>query len=205
MQDASALVRGAAPIEVLAEAAERDLVGLAAAGAAEARDELARRCRGPAYILALQLMGNREDALDVAQEALLRLFVHLDRITPGRPVKPWLLTIVRNLVRDEWRRQRTRRAESIEGSPDGLLGELVDSSPNPEADAQRLELKRRVWRAMAELSSDHREIVLLRDFHGLSYGEIACALEIKAGTVMSRLHAARQKLRARLVEEGPHA
>jgi len=58
---------------------------------------------------------------------------------------------------------------------------------------------------MGALSADHREIVVLRDFHGLSYDELAEALEIRPGTVMSRLHAARQRLRALLAEEGVHA
>jgi RNA polymerase sigma-70 factor (ECF subfamily) len=62
-----------------------------------------------------------------------------------------------------------------------------------------------VWRAIATLAPDHREIVVLRDFHGLSYDELAHAIGIPIGTVMSRLHAARQRLRERLVEEGFHA
>jgi RNA polymerase sigma-70 factor (ECF subfamily) len=62
-----------------------------------------------------------------------------------------------------------------------------------------------VWRALSRLTEDHREIVVLRDFHGLSYEEIAHALDIKIGTVMSRLHQARRQLRARLLEDGHHA
>jgi RNA polymerase sigma-70 factor (ECF subfamily) len=182
-----------------------DLLVLAWSGGAEAREELARRHRGAAYVLALQLLGNRDDALDVAQEAMLRFFASLGRITPGRPVRPWLLTIVRNQARDFWRRQRVRRTESIDASADGLLAQIADAGPDPEESARHAELRRRVWRAMAGLSADHREIVVLRDFHGLSYDELAAALEIRPGTVMSRLHAARQRLRTLLAEEGFHA
>jgi RNA polymerase sigma-70 factor (ECF subfamily) len=176
------------------------LLRRAGAGAADAREELARRYRGQAYVLALQLLGNPDDALDVAQDAMLRFFARLDRIAPGRPIRPWLLAIVRNQVRDLWRRRRVRRAESLDGSADGLAAQLVDTGPDPEQAASCRELRRRVWRAMSALSVDHREIVVLRDFHGLSYDEIARVLQIKGGTVMSRLHAARQKLRAQLGE-----
>jgi RNA polymerase sigma-70 factor (ECF subfamily) len=184
---------------------DAELIRDASAGLAEAREELARRYRGPAYVLALQLLGNREDALDVAQEAMLRLFATLGRLTAGRAVRPWLLAIVRNQARDLWRRQRVRRTEPLEGSGEGLAAELLVRPPDPEEAAGREELRRWVWRALSRLSEDHREIVVLRDFHGLSYDEIAHVLDIKVGTVMSRLHAARRQLRARLSEDGHHA
>jgi len=204
MAEGSTLVPGVVHAVAGSTHTDDELLALAWSGGDEAREELARRHRGAAYVLALQLLGNRDDALDVAQEAMLRFFASLRRITPGRPVRPWLLAIVRNQARDLWRRQRVRRAESIDASADGLLAQMVDTGPDPEETARRAELRRRVWRAMAALSADHREIVVLRDFHGLSYDELAQVLEIKPGTVMSRLHAARQRLRARLVEEGFH-
>jgi len=203
MTDSGALVRDMGPVGPASS--DDDLLAQAWSGADEAREELARRHRVAAYVLALQLLGNRDDALDVAQEAMLRFFASLRRITPGRPVRPWLLTIVRNQARDFWRRQRVRRAESIDTSADGLLAQMVDAAPNPEETARRAELRRRVWRAMAALSADHREIVVLRDFHGLSYDELAQTLDLKAGTVMSRLHAARQRLRGLLAKEDSDA
>jgi RNA polymerase sigma-70 factor (ECF subfamily) len=184
---------------------DEELLTLASSGGAEAREELARRHRNSAYLLALQLLGNRDDALDVAQESLLRLFSNLGRLAPGRAIGPWLLTIVRNQARDFWRRQRVRRTESIDASPDAFLSQIVDTGPDPEETVRQAELRRRVWRAIAALSADHREIVVMRDFHGLSYDELALALGIRIGTVMSRLHAARQRLRALLAEEGVHA
>jgi RNA polymerase sigma-70 factor (ECF subfamily) len=199
---AAAVVPAAEPVE---SASDDELIRGASTGLAEAREELARRYRGPAYVLALQLLGNRDDALDVAQEAMLRFFATLDRLTPGRPVRPWLLTIVRNQSRDLWRRRRVHRAESIDGAGEGLAAELIARTPDPEEAAGREELRRRVWRALSRLSEGHREIVVLRDFHGLSYEEIAHVLDVRIGTVMSRLHAARGQLRARLSEDGHHA
>jgi RNA polymerase sigma-70 factor (ECF subfamily) len=205
MTDGRALVH---PVPLSASSAalsDDELVSLARSGAAEARGELARRHRSSAYLLALQLLGNRDDALDVAQEALLRFFASIERIAPGRPVRPWLLAIVRNQANDFWRRRRVRRTESIDANPDAFMSQIVDTGPDPEEAVRRTELRRRVWQAIAALSADHREIVVLRDFHGLSYDELAHALGIRIGTVMSRLHAARQRLRALLAREGRHA
>jgi RNA polymerase sigma-70 factor, ECF subfamily len=206
MTNGRALVPSMASAAHVAPLSDDELLTLAwSSGGAEAREELARRHRSSAYLLALQLLGNRDDALDVTQEAMLRFFRSVGRITPGRAVRPWLLTIVRNQARDFWRRQKVRRAESIDENPDHLLSQMVDTGPDPEEAVHRAELRRRVWRAIAALSADHREIVVLRDFHGLSYDELAHALGIRIGTVMSRLHAARQRLRALLTEEGFHA
>ena len=177
----------------------------AQAGGREAREELARRMRRPAYVLALQLVGNREDALDVAQDALLRLFVHLGRAAPDRPLRPWLFAIVRNRARDLWRRRTARPNESLDARPD-LSAHLAARSGDPEQETSRRRLARRVWSAIGGLSRAHREILVLRDFHDLTYAEIAGTLDIPLGTVMSRLYAARSALRARLeVDGGRHA
>ncbi len=180
---------------------EPDLVVRAQSGEREARDELARRHGRSAYLLALQLLGNPADAQDVAQEALLRFFAGLRRLDPGRPVQPWLFAIVRNRARDVWRRRKVRRAEPLDAAAEpgtGLGRQIVDERADPEADLQRAELRRRVWRALGGLSPAKREILVLRDYHDLTYAEIATVLGIPKGTVMSRLHGARKALRERL-------
>ncbi len=177
------------------------LVRAASKGRPEAREALARRHRDAAYLLALQLLGNREDALDVAQDALLKFFGTLSRLDPRRAVRPWLLAIVRNQARDFFRRQKIRRTEAFDDPAAGLR-EPRDPGAGPEDDLVRRRLARRVWNAIARLDPEKREILVLRDFHDLSYAELANALEIPQGTVMSRLHAARRQLRERL-EEGP--
>ena len=185
---------------VASSRSEHDLVRQAQAGQREAREELARRYRQSAYVLALQLLRNRDEALDVAQEAMLRFFASLDRFRRDRPVRPWLLAIVRNQVRDQLRRQRVRRTESLDATPD-LSTALVDTASTPEDEASRSQLRRRIWRAMSRMTPNKREILVLRDFHDLSYAEIADVLAIPSGTVMSRLHDARKQLRA-LLEGG---
>jgi len=179
---------------------DTELVVQARSGVAEAREELARRYRKPAYLLGLQLTGNREDALDVAQDALLRFFATLDRFQAERPVRPYLLRIVRNRAMDLWRRRRIRRAESLDAGE--LPRQIADERPGPEETTRRAELRRRIWRAVAELAPAKREILVLRDYHDLAYAEIAKVLGIPIGTVMSRLHAARKALRELLIADG---
>lgn len=194
-----------AAADVAGVPSDEALVGRAQTGSAEARNELASRHRDSAYLLALQLLRNRDDALDVAQEAMLRFFSTLNQVQRGRPVRPWLLTIVRNQVRDLWRRRRVRHAESIDTGAETLAAQLVDGAASPEEDAYRRELRRSVWRALDELSADQREIIVLRDFHDLSYDEISEVLAIRPGTVMSRLHGARKQLRVLLERGNYHA
>jgi RNA polymerase sigma-70 factor (ECF subfamily) len=179
---------------------DTELVLQARSGVEAAREELARRYREPAYLLGLQLTGNREDALDIAQDALLRFFATLDRFQAERPVRPYLLRIVRNRAADLWRRRRIRRAESLDAGE--LPRQIADDRPEPEESARRAELRRRVWRAVSELAPAKREILVLRDYHDLTYAEIAKVLEIPIGTVMSRLHAARKALREILIADG---
>lgn len=199
---------------------ESELVRRAAArpgtaGRAEAREELARRVRRPAYTLAYQLLGDREDALDAAQDALVRFFETLERIEPGRPLRPWLFAIVRNRARDLHRRRRLRRTEPLTLSTPSTSTsrstesetwdrpELRDPHPGPAADALRHELRRQVWSALASLPDEQREILVLRDYQDLSYRDIAAALGVPVGTVMSRLHRARRALRDRIRPSSP--
>jgi RNA polymerase sigma factor (sigma-70 family) len=77
-----------------------------ASGDLDARETLAQRYRQPAYLLTLQMLSNRDDAMDVAQDAMLRFFTTLGSFDSERRVQPWLFTIVRNQVRDLWRRRQ---------------------------------------------------------------------------------------------------
>ena len=183
---------------------ESQTVVLAQQGEATALDELARSCRQQAYVFALQLIGNPDDALDVAQDAMVRFFRSLGRFDSTRPVRPWLLRIVHNLVRDRARRNRIRRTESLEpATDDGLRFDPSDDSPDPEALTVRHDLQRLVWNCLQELQTHYREVLVLRDYQDLTYDEIASTLKIPRGTVMSRLHRARRLLHE-LVHQKQH-
>jgi RNA polymerase sigma-70 factor (ECF subfamily) len=144
-----------------------------------------------AYFAALALVGNREDALDISQEAFVKAYRAIRRFDPKRPFYPWFYRIVRNLCFD-WLRKRSRRPR------EGLESDVPDSRANPEALARRDEVKEQVWQGIHRLGDKDREILVLRHFQHMSYREIAVTLGIPEGTVMSRLFTARSRLRAEL-------
>lgn len=160
-----------------------------------ARNELARKGQRIAFLFALQLTADRDAAMDLAQDALLRFFNSLSRFDPDRPLKPWLLRIVRNLHTDRLRRSRVRRTQQLARDDDDLILEPAADEVGPEELASRHQLQRILWRAVRALPPDHREVIVLRDYHDLSYADIAKVLDVPKGTVMSRLHRARVRLR----------
>lgn len=174
---------------------EMRMIQLAQEGSDPAREELAGYCRRIAFVFALQACGNLHDAQDLAQEAVLKFFGALDRFHADRPVRPWLLQITRNLIRDRARRARVRRLEPLFGEGEMVVCEPSDPHPSPETAAGRHEQQRLVWLALQRLTENDREILTMRDYLDLSYDEIAAALGIPRGTVMSRLHRARRRLR----------
>ncbi|MDJ0841043.1 MAG: RNA polymerase sigma factor [Acidobacteriota bacterium] len=180
---------------------EMDLVNRLRRGDRVAGDTLALAYRGVLFRLALQLLGDREEALDVTQEALLRFFGNIGRFDPQRPARPFLYQIVRNLCTDRFRRKAHRPGESLEDRAARDLPEPVSHEEAPDEALARAELRRQVWHAVCHLKPEHREILVLRDYHDLAYAEIAQVIGIPSGTVMSRLHAARKALRKALVGE----
>ena len=181
----------------------RDLVPRARSGDEAARRELAERSGRAAYGLALQLVRNRADAQDVAQDTLIKFFSTLERFDEDRPVLPWLFRIVRNAAVDLHRRKAVRRGPSLDsGAVDGVAIDPIDPKANPHLDSEKKELQQRIWRALHNLEPHHSEILVLREYQDLSYREISEVLEIPQGTVMSRLHAARKSLRQCLLTQG---
>ena len=151
-----------------------------------------------AYLFALQMTRQPDIAQDIAQDSLVKFYRGIDRFDPSRPVEPWLYSIVRNQARDQARRDRHRRHDSLDAWLDAGLREVADDAAEPSEVAEMRERQRMVWTAIGELSDDHREILVLRDFHDLTYDELASTLGNPRGTVMSRLHAARARLRQRI-------
>jgi len=141
------------------------------------------------------ILRDAEDAKDVAQECLVRLWHHHERVEPGPGCKNWLLRSAHNLCIDRLRR-RTSRPETPQGD---VLEEPTDVRPYPERLAVSSEVGGRLERALLELDHRDRAIVLLREVEGLSYEEIAEMLGLKMGTLKATLHRSREKLRTALV------
>jgi len=194
------------PLEIaLAErapATERDLILRTQAGDPAAFGELVERYMRRAYFAALGLVGSHEDALDLSQEAFARAYRARKRIDPDLPFYAWLYQILRRLCFN-FNRDRRLRRDRLREARDWLAGQITQrtAARGPERCAERAECRRRVQAAIAELNARDREILVLREFEGLKYREIADLLGIPIGTVMSRLYSARRHLAGVLEEE----
>ncbi|WP_419940309.1 RNA polymerase sigma factor [Candidatus Palauibacter sp.] len=181
------------------EVTDRTLVLRAQSGERAAFGELVTRYMQRAYYTALGLVGNHDDALDLSQEAFARAFRARATIDAERPFFPWLYQIIRRLCFNHTRDQRSRR-QKLEKAGSWLADTTMGAQPlSPEKAVERAELRDRVAAAIERLAEREREALVLREFEGLRYREIAELLGIPIGTVMSRLYRARRSL-AREIE-----
>lgn len=142
------------------------------------------------FALAIQLLRCREDAADVLQESLRKL-VHGKRFDARRGSRQaWFLKVVRNGALDVVRQRKPQDEE--------MVAQLPDEGRIPDIAAEHNELTQIVRNQIEAMPAEQREILLLRDYHDLRYAEIAEVMDIPAGTVMSRLHRARNELRQRM-------
>jgi RNA polymerase sigma-70 factor, ECF subfamily len=173
----------------------------------EAFRELFDRYHRRAYAVALGVVKNRQDALDVVQEAFVKVHRHLDTFQGTSSFYTWLYRIVMNLSIDHVRRRRKGRdvayddgiGRGDEVAGDGaLLPRMLDGHPGKNA--LRKELTQAIRAALDELPEYHRAVILLREVEGLSYEEMATILEVPKGTIMSRLFHARRKMQESLAQ-----
>jgi RNA polymerase sigma-70 factor (ECF subfamily) len=182
---------------ILAGPSDEQLLVRAAAGDRAALEELFRRYRQVAYRVAYRLLGNEADALDAVQDGFVKALVHLPRFQGRSSFKTWLLRVVSNASLDLGRQRGRRETLSI----DGLRQRGQDDcepreTPVPERDLELADLRRQLNKALEQLSAAQRQTFVLHAEAELSYREIAEALGISIGTVMSRLFYARQRLKA---------
>lgn len=177
------------------------LVERVRAGEAGAFGILVERYRRRAYVQALALVGSREDALDLSQEAFVRAFRASHLLDPGRPFYAWLYQILRRLCFNFLRNARTRARVMEQKSADWIVDRAREPAPDPEKALERAEERRRVMAAIEQLPAREREVLVLREFEELKYREIAELVGIPVGTVMSRLYSARRRLAAALEQE----
>lgn len=155
------------------------------------------------YRLAWRLAGNKAEAEDLFQELLVRAYGKLEELVAIDEPGAWLCRIMYNLFVDERRRFARRRMHMVEEGElvgDGLAG--MPGPGDPAADSQRLETIQRLGRALAMLSDEHRIVVLLHDSEGYKIEEIQGLIDVPVGTVKSRLHRARARLREILENDG---
>jgi RNA polymerase sigma-70 factor (ECF subfamily) len=168
--------------------------------------ELVRTHHRRVYGLCYRFTGNPTDAEDLTQDVFLKIFSNLASFDSARgSLQVWITTMTRNLLVDNFRRTRNQRATGSldEGweSAEELkpIDRLTSSGPSPLEAVARRELAKMVQQALARVSPDLREAVILRDLQDMDYKEIACILGIPEGTVKSRISRGRAEL-ARLLE-----
>jgi RNA polymerase sigma-70 factor (ECF subfamily) len=147
------------------------------------------------YFIALGLVGNHDDALELSQEAFFRAYSNIEHLNPGRKFFPWFYQILRNLCFSHLRKSKHRKTNPLAEIEGQELTPAVGDWFSPEVVSQRNELKDHVWQAISKLNPKHREVIILRHFQNLSYDEIAKNLFCSKGTVMSRLYHARRQLK----------
>ena len=149
---------------------------------------------GRIYTLALYLLGRREDAEDVTQEVLIRLWRHRDRIDPER-TRAWVAQVTRNLVIDVSRRWRMAASVFAESAETEASAVAVSSDSTPDRATINGELREALETAIAQLDEPYRSILVMREIQDYSYQEIADTLDMPLGTVKVYLHRARRRVR----------
>jgi RNA polymerase sigma-70 factor (ECF subfamily) len=168
---------------------ETFLLARARQGDLAAFEAVVRRYQRRVYGVALRIVRAHDVADDVAQDAFVRAWRSLDRFDLGRPFGPWVCRIAANLAVNHVRSPRARE----EGLPEGHA-ETPSADPGPLGAVLDAEARRVLDAAVAGLSPEQRAVFVLRTVEDMSYEEIAGALAISAGTVMSRLFRARERL-----------
>lgn len=186
---------------------EAALIQRCAAGEQSACAELVASHERMVFQLALHLLGDRDEALDLSQEVFLRVFRTLRTFRGQSALRTWIYRIAINQARNRqrwWRRRRRSDQVQLEHHvhDHGELPQPEDGDA-PDRALQRQEIAARLWAALDALPFDQRTVIVLREIDGLSYEEIADSLNVAIGTVKSRLTRARQTLRRDLREVRP--
>ncbi|MEO6035297.1 MAG: sigma-70 family RNA polymerase sigma factor [Verrucomicrobiota bacterium] len=181
--------------------ADELLVKLAKKSDMLAFEELVARHRDKIYARAFSMMRNEDEALDLSQEAWVKGWQRLVQFQGDSSFATWMTRIVINLCLDQLRKNKRHRAESIElmnEESGGVERQMPVVQVNPTEGLERTELRKRIDQALAQLSHEHRTVLILHEFEDLEYKEIAKRVECSIGTVMSRLFYARRKMAALL-------
>jgi RNA polymerase sigma-70 factor, ECF subfamily len=182
---------------------ETELIRKAKRGDRAAFGVLVERYQRRVVGVALAVVHNAEDALELAQETFVRAFENLSSFESRSSFSTWLYRIAANLAID-WRRREGRHTIVRGEEAEIEIERLPNAAGDSFAEFSRSELNRRLRAALDELTPEHREVILLRDVEGLSYDEISDILQCPRGTVMSRLHYARNRLRTILKTAEQH-
>ncbi len=183
---------------------EQVLIEKARSGDEASFELLINSCKTKAYNTALRYLRDEEDAMDVLQESLIKVFRHLNKFKGDCKFDTWVYRIVVNTCNDFLRKNKNQRSNIgmyYEGESGETAIEIPDNSPTP---SEQLDSKLRasyLLDCLEEISAEHKEIIILRDIQGFSYEEISEIQQCSMGTVKSRINRARQKLKQKVLEQ----
>lgn len=178
---------------------EKTLLKKARNGDIEAFELLVEDYQKKVFNVAYRMMGNSEDANDLVQEALIRIFKSIKNFKEQSSFSTWVYRIVTNVCLDELRRRKNKFTISIDEDiklEDGNVKRQIESEgPTLEESLESKEIQDIVTKAIEELSNEHKTVIVLRDIQGFSYDEISDIMKCPEGTVKSRINRARKALR----------
>ena len=185
---------------------EQELVARARRGDESAFEALVTENEKRIYNLCRRLTGNQEDAAELTQEAFLNAWRGLGRFQGESSFSTWLYRLASNVcidfLRKEKRRQSLSMTVSLDDEEEARQVELPDERYAAEGALERAEARRAVAEGLERLTLEHRQVLVMREIHGLSYAEIGQVLGLEEGTVKSRIARARGALRKVLTERG---
>ena len=173
------------------------LISRARTGDREAFGGLVEQYRDNVYRLAYRMCGNAYDADEAAQEAFVAAWRALPNFRGDAKFSTWLYRLTTNAAIDVMRREKRHKAVG-----DGEMIEVADDADSPQETVERTEQQEAVQKALATLSEEYREVLLLRYMEELDYAEIAEVLQLPSGTVKSRINRAKAALKAALLKSG---
>lgn len=175
---------------------DEQLVARARSGDSKALGQIVKTYYEMVFVVCFGVLRDREMARDTTQEVFLKIQREVAQFKGDSKFRTWLYRVAMNAAIDQSRRRKP--TVSLDATDKGDDDEppivIADHSQSPRYEAEKQELKEKFSRALDQLSEDHRAVLVLREWQDLSYDEIAAALNIETGTVMSRLFYARKKL-----------
>lgn len=178
---------------------EKLLLERSKSGDIEAFERLIENYQKKVFNIALRMVGNYDDASDLAQEVFIRVYRSIKNFKEQSSFSTWIYRITTNVCLDELRKRKNKNVvsldEDIKFDDSGIKRQVEDDKPIPEAIVERDEVRKVVSDAINSLSDEHRTAIILRDIQGFSYDEISKITNCPEGTVKSRINRARQALK----------
>jgi len=178
---------------------EKDLIEKAKSGDIEAFEQLIISCEKKVFNIAYRMIGNYDDANELAQEVFIKAFRSIKNFKGDSLFSTWIYKITANVCLDELRKRKNKNIlsldQDIELNDGDVKRQISDNAPSPDMEVESKEIKTIVNESIQQLPDDYKSVIILRDIQGFSYDEISKIVNCPEGTVKSRLNRARQALK----------